>query len=170
MKFQLFLWVIVALAFSCKKQTITNAPNKFSDSVLVSIHEYKDQRATDQLLNFLNSENTTYQSEAALALASVGSNIATPKLIDAFVAINSLTPENVLTQKNLGYAIYQSAEQLNKSDFLKLYQASVNSQVLQYVLWTLGKSSDFKNDSLLWFGFDKNQNEAHYKKGMIKGF
>jgi cyclophilin family peptidyl-prolyl cis-trans isomerase/HEAT repeat protein len=75
MKVILFAFACL-LFFGCSSPP----PNKFSDSTLSSIADFKDRRLTDSLISYLINRNSTYRSEAALALASVQDSAASLQL------------------------------------------------------------------------------------------
>ena len=68
--------LVAAIVFGCSRPH----PNKFSDPTIAAIADFQDRRQTDSLIHYLINKNSTYRSEAALALASVQDSAASLQL------------------------------------------------------------------------------------------
>lgn len=66
----LFFFTLISILSSCKESEPV-AINKFADTVITKIADFKDCRLADSLLPYLKNSNASYRREAALAFASV---------------------------------------------------------------------------------------------------
>lgn len=166
--------VVSLILVSCMQKKSKPEPtvNKFSDSVIVSIHEYKDHRNTQMLIPFLENANPKYQKEAALALASVGDSTAIIPLTDAFVKTGEFDEKTDL-QRTIALALLQSFNWIGIKEFTKLYDASINNGVREIVLWLLGRhgSKSHTTSQYLTNGLNSlTENYTEDKLGVVRGF
>ena len=77
--------------------------NKFADSTLVNIHEWKDHRLSQDLIQMLDHENAEYRAEAAMALASCQDTLAVGSLC---IALDDSVEQ---VSENAAYALGQTA-------------------------------------------------------------
>lgn len=79
MRLLLVITLFAGLLCSCSKPK-TAELNKFSDTLLIKIWEFKDQRLSDSLYPFLTNPEVKYRKDAVLAFASVQDSIAVDRI------------------------------------------------------------------------------------------
>jgi cyclophilin family peptidyl-prolyl cis-trans isomerase/HEAT repeat protein len=125
---------LISVLFSCQNKS--NGPNKFSDSIVRRIYEYKDRRLADSLYQFLHHENPSYRKEAALAFASVQDTTAIERLG------KSLARENDdEVRRAIAFAIGQTPSLHSERMLLGALTREKNPTVLSELLEAYGKST-----------------------------
>lgn len=151
-----------------QKTEIEIPKNKFSDENIVKIYEFLDHRQGDSLLHYLNSENNTYKSEAAICFASLQDSTYLPALY------HTLKDDNNLVQSNAAWSIGQTA---SNSSFPVLREAlenvSTSTLAKENILEALGKCANIENvpffenlvfDESISIGYAKAIYAIAYKK------
>lgn len=163
--------LLALVASQCTEElSETKNLNKFHDSLIIQIHEFKDHRDSKELMKFLESDNKIYVKEAALALGSVGDYKTVNALKKAYYSFDFYSEETEMIQKQIGFALAQSMSKMSASEFDSLFYASLQNEAREMILWAFGRHGDASNDSLLWKGFDDYATDVAYKIGMLKGF
>jgi cyclophilin family peptidyl-prolyl cis-trans isomerase len=171
MKLFFSLILFTVLTSQCSKNSTESVKvNKFNDSIIVKIHELKDHRNSIVLIKFLESDNKIYVKEAALALGSVGDPKAVNALKNAYYSFDFYSEENEMIQKQIGFALAQSMTKMSAIEFDSLYNASLQNEAREMIMWAFGRHGDTYADRLLWKAYQDYATDAAYKIGMLKGF
>ncbi|UOR03979.1 peptidylprolyl isomerase [Hymenobacter aerilatus] len=109
-------------------------PNKFAaDTTLRRIATLQDERRTPALLKYLESPNSRYREQAALAFASVQDKAATD-------AVNThLNDSEAAVRRAVAYALGQMADSTAEATLRQQIAAEPNAAVRAEVLEALGK-------------------------------
>lgn len=125
--------ITVSLLLSCGKKE-PGATNKFSDTVLVKIYDFKDHRLSDSLYKFLSHENAAYRNEAAMAFASVQDSTALEKLGKQLVREG-----DTIVRRSLAFAVGQIQSRSSEIILLGALMREKNADVLRELLESYGK-------------------------------
>ena len=153
---------VVCILIGCEpaKHTKEKATNKFSNTVLREIQTYQDERSTEKLLPFLESEDLACKKEAILAFASVQDSVAAPKLIEL------LSEEEPEIRKAAAYSLGQIGSSFYAVDLAKKVDGENDSEVKREMIEALGKCA---NDSTLNYLSGFVPSNATEKEGLAWG-
>lgn len=129
--------VLLVLISSCSYQADKSehkSSNKFADPNIRKISDWQDKRNTDSLIVMLKDNDSIYQQEAALALASVQDNKAIPELA------NLLNHSSDKAKKMAAFALGQTYDSIAFSHLIKALENSNKPEVNYYLLEAAGKT------------------------------
>ena len=135
----ILLGLVVAIVFGCSRPH----PNKFSDPTIAAIADFQDRRQTDSLFHYLINKNSTYRSEAALALASVQDSAASLQL-GTMLLEDPFLPARI----NAAFALGQTGGNAAVNALIPAL-TDTSSAVVNEVLQSLGKAIAARDISAL---------------------
>lgn len=152
------------------------ARNRFSDTVLQKIHDLKDRRNTEALMNMADLSEEAYHREIALALASVQDKKAVPVLLELLGDPGSGVREVA------AFALGQLRDTALEKELISSYQGEIVPRVQAVLLESVGKCATEKGLHFLaslqggklikegqaWGIYRAGQKELYTKKSIQK--
>ena len=156
---KLILFILTIILFtSCKEKDKTQDSweNKFQDVEIRKIYELKDARDSQNLIEYLFSENSMLRTEAALAFASVQDSM----MIDALGEV--LINDSIATvRRAASFALGQTRHRFSIPHLQNVLNREADSLVLSEVIKAFGKCS-FDEKSLSYLINKQKETKGFY--------
>ncbi|MBT1704203.1 peptidylprolyl isomerase [Chryseosolibacter indicus] len=126
------LLLLLSLVIACGKKS--DGVNKFSDTEIKKIYDYKDKRLSDSLYRYFSQEDSTYRKEAVLAFGSIQDSAALHHIGKLL-----FNEPSTSVRKAAAFAIGQTPSKESERILLGAIMKEKNNVVLNELLEAYGK-------------------------------